>query len=425
MTYACRIENLGKEYRVNRAEATDNFGYRTLRDDLARLAKAPLRMLRGQARPGRFEEFWALREVSFEIKPGEVVGVIGRNGAGKSTLLKVLSRITKPTTGLVELRGRVGSLLEVGTGFHPELTGRENIYLNGAILGMSRREIDRKFDEIVAFAEVERFLDTPVKRYSSGMYVRLAFAVAAHLELEIMVVDEVLAVGDMAFQRKCLGKMSEVAHSGRTVLFVSHNMAAVRALCSRGIVLDRGQMVFDGEVRRAIERYLACQEIVQARWPLEDVRVRGGTQRARFTELVFEDSKGRPVSSIPMGAPLEIVLRFRSDVEVTGSGLGFGIRVNDTLGQRLFRFSTGEIIAGSLPCCRYGGEVRCLIPRVPLVAGTYLVSVAIGLTGETLDHLDDVASFEVLEADVFGTGKPPRRDGGCFVVASEWSFNYT
>jgi lipopolysaccharide transport system ATP-binding protein len=425
MSYACRIENLGKAYRVSRAATAGRFRYKTLREDLVELGMAPLRFLKGSPSPGRLEEFWALRDVSFDVQPGEVIGIIGRNGAGKSTLLKVLSRITKPTTGFVELRGRVGSLLEVGTGFHPELTGRENIYLNGAILGMTRREIARKFDEIVAFAEVEDFLDTPVKRYSSGMYVRLAFAVAAHLELEIMAVDEVLAVGDMAFQRKCLGKMSEVAHSGRTILFVSHNMAAIRSFCSRGIVIDRGQTVFDGDVQAAIEQYLARQETLRATWPLEDVRERTGSQRARFTELAFEDDDGNPISSVPMGDSLNIVLRFRCTRSVTGSGLGFGIRVNDTMGQRLFRFSTGECILESLPGCASGGEVRCRIPRVPLVGGTYLVTIAIGLTGETLDHLEDVACFEVLDADVFGTGKVPRRDGGSFVVESEWCFDYS
>ena len=255
MTYACRIDNLGKEYRIQRFGSSGNFGYRTLREDLVRLGKAPLRMLRGQSSHEQFEPFWALREVSFDVQTGEVVGVIGRNGAGKSTLLKILSRITKPTTGSVEIRGRVGSLLEVGTGFHPELTGRENIYLNGAILGMSRLEIERKFDEIVAFAEVEQFLETPVKRYSSGMHVRLAFAVAAHLEPEILIVDEVLAVGDMAFQRKCLGRMQEVGRSGTTVLFVSHNMAAVETLCTRAILLDGGRVVRQGEVVELLGEY--------------------------------------------------------------------------------------------------------------------------------------------------------------------------
>src|SRR5438270_6833710 len=256
-----QVEGLGKRYslRHNRPER-----YTTLRDVIADKAKRLFRpngggsklQTPGSERPSK-EDFWALRNVSFEVRQGEVVGIIGRNGAGKSTLLKILSRITEPTEGKVTLRGRVASLLEVGTGFHPELTGRENIYLNGAILGMSRAEIRKKFDEIVAFAETEKFLDTPVKRYSSGMYVRLAFAVAAHLEPEILVVDEVLAVGDVAFQKKCLGKMQEVSRGGRTILFVSHQMAAVQNLCQRGILLKDGQIAKSGSIAEVISSYLA------------------------------------------------------------------------------------------------------------------------------------------------------------------------
>ncbi|MBA4385883.1 MAG: hypothetical protein C0410_14185, partial [Anaerolinea sp.] len=239
-----------KRYRIGGAQTS----YKTLRESLISAASAPVRWLKGQ----RHEKntFWALQDVSFEIKQGEAVGIIGRNGAGKSTLLKILSRITKPTTGRVELFGRVGSLLEVGTGFHPELTGRDNIFLNGAILGMSRQEIMRKFDEIVAFAEIDKFLDTPVKFYSSGMYVRLAFAVAAHLEPEILVVDEVLAVGDAEFQKKCLGKMKGVVSGGRTVLFVSHNMSAITQLCTESLVLNAGKVLFKGDVNSGIQSYL-------------------------------------------------------------------------------------------------------------------------------------------------------------------------
>jgi ABC-type polysaccharide/polyol phosphate transport system ATPase subunit len=243
------VENLSKRYVIGHETRHD-----TLRD---RLSHGVGRLFRGRKSAGEEEEFWALRDVSFDIRQGEVVGVIGRNGAGKSTLLKILSRITEPTAGRVSLRGRVASLLEVGTGFHPELTGRENIYLNGAILGMSRMEIRKKFDEIVAFAEVERFLDTPVKRYSSGMYVRLAFAVAAHLEPEILIVDEVLAVGDVAFQQKCIGKMQDVARGeGRTVIFVSHNMVATQSLCDRALLLNAGMIEFDGGPVEAVARYL-------------------------------------------------------------------------------------------------------------------------------------------------------------------------
>ena len=256
-----RVENLSKRYRIGEYTGKNN-----LREAVVQATGATLRRLGRfakkddhQSKPDRF--IWALRDVSFEVREGEVLGIIGRNGAGKSTLLKVLSRITKPTGGSAEIYGRVGSLLEVGTGFHSELTGRENIYLNGTILGMKRDEIDRKFDEIVEFSEIEKFLDTPVKRYSSGMYVRLAFAVAAHLEPEIIMVDEVLAVGDAAFQKKCLGKMSNIAKQGRTVLFVSHNMSAIVSLCNRCILLDEGSIKLDGDVSKAIVRYLSEAEL--------------------------------------------------------------------------------------------------------------------------------------------------------------------
>src|SRR5688572_13379681 len=258
------IKGVSKKYRLGGQPDAE---YQTLRESVMHAAGAPVRMLRRMAGRGAgaaaavppprgTNDLWALKDVSFDVRPGEVVGIVGRNGAGKSTLLKILSRITHPTEGRIEMRGRVGSLLEVGTGFHPELTGRENIYLNGAILGMGRREIARKFDDIVDFAEVERFLDTPVKRYSSGMYTRLAFAVASHLEPEILVVDEVLAVGDAAFQKKCLGRMGEVSREGRTVLFVSHNLVALQSLCKRAVWLDGGRLVADGESSKVVSAYI-------------------------------------------------------------------------------------------------------------------------------------------------------------------------
>src|ERR1051325_514167 len=259
-----RVKKVSKEYGVGPSQST----YVTLRDSVASAVRATFK--RGNRRSAGQEILWALRDVSFEIAPGEVVGIIGRNGAGKSTLFKVLSRITEPTTGRVELYGRVASLLEVGTGFHPELTGRENIFLNGAILGMKREEIARNFDEIVAFAELERFIDTPVKRYSSGMYVRLAFAVAAHLEPEILIVDEVLAVGDVRFQRKCLDKMEGVSKEGRTVLFVSNNMPAITRLCERAILLDQGEIIEDGAASRVVSAYLGSTAAGSAgvrEWP--------------------------------------------------------------------------------------------------------------------------------------------------------------
>lgn len=265
--YAIRCEGLSKRYRIG-ARAS----YKTLRETLTDAMHAPARRLRAvfNGRGGApsasadGNTFWALKDVSFEVRHGEVVGIIGRNGAGKSTLLKILSRITRPTSGRALVNGRVGSLLEIGTGFHPELTGRENVYLNGAILGMKKREIERKFDEIVAFAETEKFLDTPVKRYSSGMYVRLAFSVAAHLEPEVLIVDEVLSVGDMAFQKKCMGKINEAVEGGRTVLFVSHNLASVRSLCARAVVLEHGEIKFEGDTAEAIRLFQDTLDLANA-----------------------------------------------------------------------------------------------------------------------------------------------------------------
>jgi lipopolysaccharide transport system ATP-binding protein len=306
---AIRVEGLSKQYRIGKQEK-----YRTLRDTLAEAFAAPFKraygLLRGNASAaGNLDEtIWALRDVSFEVKKGEVVGFIGRNGAGKSTLLKVLSRITGPTEGRVAIYGRVGALLEVGTGFHPELTGRENIYLNAAILGMSRAEINRKFDEIVAFAEVEKFIDTPVKHYSSGMGLRLGFAVAAHLEPEILIVDEVLAVGDVAFQKKCLGKMGQVAGEGRTVLFVSHNMAAVRNLCPRAILLESGSILTSGPTEEVITRYLlegSAQTSHTVALPRTDAPAVG-------TSLRFCSGKGLPGTEFRLGEPWRVILEFET-----------------------------------------------------------------------------------------------------------------
>jgi lipopolysaccharide transport system ATP-binding protein len=309
---AIRVERLGKQYRLGERRAK----YKALRDVLAGLATAPARAARAafgrgatvDRRPA--ELLWALHDVSFEISPGEVVGVIGRNGAGKSTLLKILSRITEPTTGVAEIHGRVGSLLEVGTGFHPELTGAENIYLNGVILGMRRREIDGKFDEIVAFAGVEKFVDTPVKHYSSGMYLRLAFSVAAHLEPEIMLVDEVLAVGDSTFQRKCLDKMEEVGKQGRTVLFVSHNMPAVTRLCARTILLDEGGVAADGPSHQVVGAYLSSGIGTKAarEWP--DVRKAPGNRVARLRSVRVVGEDGRLAEAVDVRRPVGIEMVF-------------------------------------------------------------------------------------------------------------------
>lgn len=300
-----RATNLGKQYRIGAREA----GYDTLRESLVQAVRTPVQRLRRRNHERNAETIWALQDVSFVVEPGEVIGIIGRNGAGKSTLLKVLARITEPTTGRAELYGRVASLLEVGTGFHPELTGRENVYLNGAILGMSKAEIARKFDEIVAFAELEKFLDTPVKRYSSGMYMRLAFAVASHLEPEILIVDEVLAVGDAAFQKKCLGKMGDVARAGRTVLFVSHNMTAVNQLCPRSLMLADGRITRSGKTADVVAEYLKSTGGDAGEWIWEDPKRAPGNQRIRLRAVRIV-SDGKITSEVNIDRDLSIEVEF-------------------------------------------------------------------------------------------------------------------
>src|SRR5262249_49377212 len=388
MTAAIVVESLGKRYRVSRGAARPR--YRTLREDLVNLVSAALRRLTRGPDGGNMEEFWALRNVGFAVRPGEVVGIIGRNGAGKSTLLKVLSRITRPTSGEVRLRGRVGSLLEVGTGFHPELTGRENIYLNGSVLGMSRREVERKVDEIVAFSEVERFLDTPVKRYSSGMYVRLAFAVAAHLEPEILIVDEVLAVGDAGFQKKCLGKMNEVGRQGRTVLVVSHNMAAVRALCRRGIVLRRGELVFDGEVESAVKHYLAYLHDTAGQ-AFGDNPERSGSGAVRLTAVGLLDEAGEPVTDPVAGRPATVKLTYQNPSGVRR--LDVVMTIYNHLGVAVTNFDT-RVAGTEIDDLGAGGEIGCALPRLPLPVGEYRVAVALFAGRETADLVPNALVFD-------------------------------
>src|SRR5215218_2646426 len=303
---AIRCENLSKQYRIG---SPDN--YKTLRDAITNTALAPFRRSKNNSQNGH-GHIWALHDVSFEIKPGEVVGIIGLNGAGKSTLLKILSRITGPTRGVARIYGRVGSLLEVGTGFHPELTGRENVYMNGAILGMRKAEIDRKFDEMVAFAEVEQFLDTPVKRYSSGMYVRLAFGVAAHLETEILLVDEVLAVGDAQFQKKCFEKMQEIGTQGRTILFVSHNMSAVRSICEQALIIEKGTVVAEGDIDDTIDQYLS--QIITTQDFNESVE----TNTFSVTSVEVTSATGAVIKTFD---PVQVKVRFTPKAEIKDPGL--------------------------------------------------------------------------------------------------------
>ena len=361
---AVEVENLGKKYALRRSQP--NGEYRRFSEDLVAALRRPF----GARSNGKHEDFWALRDVSFQIEPGEVVGIIGRNGAGKSTLLKVLSRITDPTEGRVRLFGRVASLLEVGTGFHHELTGRENIFLNGAILGMSRAEIRRRFDAIVEFAEVQRFLDTPVKRYSSGMFVRLAFAVAAHLEPEILIVDEVLAVGNVAFQEKCMGKMDSVASSeGRAVLFVSHNMAAIQRLCGRAILLQGGRMRAAGTPGEVVCKYLADAKDGRS-ISLADWKDRSTTGEALITKVEIEDGSGAP-GSVPVGG--ELVIRLVSTINEPLVDPLFGVMVHDSMGEPLLDLRSNH---DRLRLGRVVGElsVEVRLDKVGLYPGRYFLS---------------------------------------------------
>jgi lipopolysaccharide transport system ATP-binding protein len=419
------VENLSKRYLVgHRTQRGDNFSYVALRDVLAQemrnVARKAMDVLQGRqvVQGDTFEEFWALRDVNFEVQQGEVLGIIGRNGAGKSTLLKLLSRITEPTSGRITLRGRVASLLEVGTGFHPELTGRENIYLNGAVLGMSRAEIRKKFDEIVAFAEVERFLDTPVKRYSSGMYVRLAFAVAAHLEPEILVVDEVLAVGDADFQKKCLGKMNEVSsRDGRTVLFVTHNMGIVTSLCPNVIWLDRGSICELGPAREVIDQYMSRRVAdIDRLVPLNDVPRRFRHDgRLRIQSLEW-------LSELPLrhGEPVKARIRFATESPVSAVTIGIGFSLGD--GTRLLTYET-DFQDGFRPDFSEPGtfSVEATIGALPLGPDVYNVDV--GCRSGDFHALDYLPACQQVEV-IAGPNTPGTivRKGAAVRLSSNWSW---
>jgi lipopolysaccharide transport system ATP-binding protein len=414
------IQGISKQYKLGaaRARKADNF-----RELLQRAAGAPFRALTGskdKTQKAELYSFWALREISFDVNQGDVVGIIGRNGAGKSTLLKILSRITSPTEGSVKLRGRLASLLEVGTGFHPELTGRENIFLNGAILGMRKTEISRRFDEIVAFAEVEKFLDTPVKHYSSGMYVRLAFAVAAHLDPEILVVDEVLAVGDLTFQKKCLGKMSEVSRGGRTVLFVSHNMAAIENLCTRGVVLQQGKLTYDGKAKEAIQYYLNSLSLQRGSGhivELNDVGTRRSQVAPLLKRLEFLTENEMPLSEgLPVGSLLKVRVNF--EIPSSTSNFNVGLGFNNIYGQRIFT-AHSVFEPNRWEKERVGPQVlACEIPSFTLTPGEYTVKVWLDLKGSEADAIEDAAKITVLESDFYGTGKVPWN--GAIVLKHSW-----
>jgi lipopolysaccharide transport system ATP-binding protein len=390
------VENLGKRYRIWTHSKPTSLS------DRVRIAVAHAR--REEAAPVR-EEIWALRNVSFEVEGAQTLGVIGPNGAGKSTLLSILARITDPTEGCATIRGRVSSLLEVGTGFHPELSGRDNVYLNGAVLGMSRAETAKKFDEIVEFSGVSEFIDMPVKRYSSGMYVRLAFAVAAHLDPEVLLLDEVLAVGDQAFQQKCLRRIEEITSSGKTVLFVSHDVHSVARLCKYAIVIDDGQVMFQGEVGDAIERYMASEGLGGARTAARrgtgDVRVRSATVSAAEgsgTELYSDQ-------------PLRVDIELEAHRSVRGRDLDVSILVGSSVGGYLTTLSTSvdpALVIGDL----HEGDsstLTCFVDQLPLRSGTYHLSVSVTRPGELVDQVDQAADFTLLPSDFYGIG----------VVASE------
>ncbi|MBA2725454.1 MAG: ABC transporter ATP-binding protein, partial [Actinobacteria bacterium] len=403
---AVRTTGLGKRYRVGEYISR----YRSLRDALGQAAIAPLKRARSGFRATPRETIWALRGVDLEVHTGEAVGLIGRNGAGKTTLLKILSRITEPTEGFAEISGRVGSLLEVGSGFHPELTGRENVFLNGAILGMGRAEIAHKFDDIIDFADIARFIDTPVKRYSTGMRMRLAFSVAAHLEPEILLVDEVLAVGDAEFQRKCLTKMNEVSREGRTVLFVSHNLAAVSALCSRAVLIEKGEVALDGSVEAAISHYLRSTETSSGN--LSSVDRREGIGPLRFDLIRLTDGDGREGEAFPSGGPLRINLSYTSNDRGTRA-LIFQVFVHSLTGERVLGCSNRWAASHGR---NKPGNVSCFIPRLPLVPGEYVVDIVCKRDREILDHIWSATRLTVVEGDFYGTGKLPPPSAGRVMV---------
>lgn len=413
---AIRVESLSKRYEIGVAR------HDTLRDHITHGLATLFRRNDRSSSANPENTIWALKNVSFDVRHGEVVGFIGRNGAGKSTLLKILSRITEPTTGLAEIHGRVGSLLEVGTGFHGELSGRENIYLNAAILGMKRAEIDRKFDEIVDFSGVEKFIDTPVKHYSSGMYVRLAFAVAAHLEPEILIVDEVLAVGDIAFQKKCLGKMTEVSQEGRTVLFVSHNLGAVEHLCTKGLVLEQGNVVCSGSSKEAVAHYVHNSfekgpNESSYIFDLSKAANRSPRYRPLLKRLELYAGDGKPINGgLQLGAPLEAHIYFRLERPTFrfDAALGF----DNLLGQRIF--SAHSIFEPDLRQEERVGEqiFVCKIPSLTLVPGEYRMKVSLNINNSPADVVEDTARLTIIESDYYRTGYMDSK--GLVVLEQHW-----
>ena len=416
-----KVENLTKEYRLG----IINHG--TLHHDL----QSWWAKIRGKEDPNSListephigssindSNLLALNDVSFRVKSGDVLGIIGRNGAGKSTLLKILTRVTAPTAGTIKIRGRVASLLEVGTGFHPELTGRENIFLNGAILGMTKDEINRKFSEIVDFSEIEQFIDTPVKRYSSGMYVRLAFAVAAHLEPEILIIDEVLAVGDVMFQKKCLGKMGDIAREGRTVLFVSHNMAAVENLCTSGIVLQRGTITFAGNHNDAIAHYLS--NLSNKTLCLKERTDRLGSGEIRIVGIDIKDAKGNPLDLVASGQEIFIFLHFECEPGFFHPRLVTSVFVKTLIDSPVF-LNHNRLTGDTFESLPERGAFVCHISKLPLPAATYKISSSIMVDDSYIDNVRDAVDMTVTEGKFYDSGEVPPVSHGVCLVNGRWS----
>jgi lipopolysaccharide transport system ATP-binding protein len=413
---AININNISKVYRID--PTVGKSSSRTLSEDLVNAIRKPFR---GGGKSKK-QDVWALREVSFQVNQGEVIGLIGRNGAGKSTLLKILSRITEPTSGYADIFGRVGSLLEVGTGFHTELTGRENIYLSGSILGMRKAEIDRKLEQIIEFSGVRKYIETPIKRYSSGMAVRLAFSVAAHLEPEILLVDEVLAVGDAAFQKKCIGKMGEVAEGGRTIVFVSHNMAAVTSLCSRGVWLEDGCVNSDGHVLDVVQDYLsAVGEIEGTKTDLQMRTDRGGDGRVRFTSFQIRDKDGSPIPAVTAGDSADLVLSYETDGVVTGT-VSVHFWICDAFGKCILTLSsvyTGE----DFPNIPAQGEFLINIPRFPLIEGRYFVDLGVDVDSVKADRVSKAIQLDVVSGAFYQVQQPEDASYGNLLCDHSWRLN--
>ena len=430
-----KVENISKLYRIGAKEQIhDSFGRA-----MFEFIKSPLNNYRKYRSLYKFDDvepgnenkktnnsndvIWALKNVSFNVKKGEVLGIIGANGAGKSTLLKILSNITNPTKGRAEIRGKVASLLEVGTGFHPELTGRENVYLNGTILGMTRKEVKQRFDEIVDFSGVEKFIDTPVKRYSSGMKVRLAFSVAAHLETDILLVDEVLAVGDASFQQKCMGKMGEVSKGGRTILLVSHNMGAIDSICKRVILFSNGKIIYSGNPNDAIETYYNMS--ANRKFEINDGNLSKIQRSQKFTPVILRARiNDKPLVGNMLLKPnspfkMEIVLRLSQPM----SGCTLGIHFESILGQIIFASNTRWFL-GKIYLNKAGFYYfRCKIPAFPLIPDKYFLSVGFSDKRGQVDWIDKISTIEVANDDIYGTGEMPYKGQGYFLSNAQWTFN--